>query len=111
MDEFLSVEQIATLPVAAAIVWFLANWLHRQFSFNPQISAMVIALIYALAVFVWPVPPPVATVQEWAVRFVVAVVGAILVVSTASDATSRLEARNARRGMLPTDASFNRRWY
>lgn len=108
MSEFLTAGQIVTLPVAVGLVWFVANWAHAQVGWPAQRVAAGVALVYAVAVFVWPLPAPAATGQEWAVRVVVALCNAVVVVAAASDLSGRLEARGVRgRG----SRTFSVRWW
>lgn len=114
MSEFLSPAQMATLPVAVAVVSLIANVLRRSFQANPSWMALGISLVYALAVFVWPLPATAATAQEWAVRVVVAIVAAFMVAAGASDLSGRLAPKQdpfTSLQMEQRNQSLMRRWY
>jgi H+/gluconate symporter-like permease len=114
MSEFLTPGQLASLPVAVAVVTIFVNVIQRSFNINPSWMALAISMAYALLVFVWPIPAPAATAQEWAVRIVMAVIAAFMVAGGASDVSGR---RAAREESAPTTRSAKdgpplmRRWY
>ena len=113
MSEFLTPGQLASLPVAVALVTVIVNVLRKSLSFNPSWVALAISLVYAVVVFVWPIPAPAATTQDWAIRIVMAVIAAFMITGGASDISGRLAVRNSNAQTRGVDSKppFSTRWY